>query len=284
MLILSALRIRTLIFLFMCISFSLKAFAEDEGKDDRTLVASAKEIFATMKPGTAYRRDVFVKNTSSEIIPIQAYVWDLWHKGEDEVYAPQGTYQASSAQWITVSPQKLSLAPGRRAKFHINIFIPAGATGGNYAVIFFDTIPPLELASGHLSRPDRKSGHKKRIKIGIPTYIEVEGTGRTDLDIKRFSIGTSGGSESIKTEFLVKNTGNIHVKPIADIKIYNNNKSLVWHYPPKILTINKIILPEQELSIKVEWKKILKPGRYTAVLKVSYGSNQTKTIQRDFKI
>ncbi|OGQ36314.1 MAG: hypothetical protein A3F16_00290 [Deltaproteobacteria bacterium RIFCSPHIGHO2_12_FULL_43_9] len=279
-----ALRIKIFILLFVCISLPSQGISAGEGGGNRRLAVSTKEIFATMKPGTAYRKDIFVRNGSSEVIPVQAYVWDLWHKGGEEIYAPQGTYQSSAAQWITIQPQKLSLAPGKSGKFHLNIFVPAGATGGNYAVIFFDTTPPLELVSGKPLQIDGKMANEKRVKIGIPTYIEVAGTGRAELDIRRFNITIAGGSKSIKTEFVVKNIGDVHVTPSAGIKIYNSSKKLVWQYPPKDLEINKIILPQQEISINAEWEKILKPGRYTAILTVNCGSGHPKTMQRDFKI
>lgn len=248
------------------------------GAIKQDLLSSQSNIFTIMKPGTSFRKTISIKNNSLVVVTVQAYVWDLWFRGDVEVYAPSGTFPFSAAQWITIQPQKMKILPGKSANFQMQIFVPAGASGGNYAAIFFDTTPPINLFSGK-----KVQSHAQNYKLGIPTYIDVEGTSHFDLGIKKFNISKIKNNGLIKSEFIIKNNGNVHIRPSAEIAIFNQNRKYVKHFSSYDLLSSKTLLPGQEALIKGEWKKMTDPGSFTAVLTVNYGSSQSKRIQREFR-
>lgn len=241
--------------------------------------ASITDVYVKMKPGTSYRRTITVNNTSSLPTHVQAYVWDLWYSGEVETYAPPGTYKLSASQWISVQPQKMTIPPMESGNFSMNIFVPAGASGGNYAVLFFDTTPPL-----HLFSPKKQDSEIHDFKIGIPTYIDVEGTSKPDITIKKFRISHVKNSDTLKTAFKIHNIGNVHVVPIVGLVIFSQSKKGVKKLSSKDLIIDKILLPDQEMHIVSEESGGLPPGIYTAILSVEYGHKHPKTVQYNFVI
>jgi hypothetical protein len=82
---------------------------------------------------------------------------------------------------------------------------------------------------------------------------------------------------------LVQNTGNVHVRPVGTIQIYN-----AFGKERGEISINGngnlgYVLPSSSREFDVEWQgqpSLLDMGPYTAVLSLAYGENGTKSVSQ----
>lgn len=220
---------------------------------------------------------------------------------EDEAGTPSfTTRQEDLATWIK-TPDVITLGPGQAMNLPLEIAVPKNAEpGGHYAAVFFLSQPP----SSDKSQSD--VGIESR--LGSLILLRVSGDFVQDASILEFN--TTGGKKfftglPIQFYYRFQNTGDDHQKPLGDIVIKdifgrtvkiipaNTNdgsvlpKSIrrfvsVWTERKGPLNQGAIMdMPETPKlkfweAAKYEWHNFAF-GRYTATLKVVYGTKQLKS-------
>ncbi len=192
-----------------------------------------------------------VTNTGDNKIHIVVQPED-WRKGL------KGKRGGSVSDWLMVAPREMDIEPGKSGEFTYHIKVGPEAAGENAAQIFFcETMPG--------------TGTQIQARVGVILYVAVRGTFRLDGEITDIKIFTSKDKKACvaSAQVAVKNTGNAHIRPVGDVKVYNSKGNFMLAV---ILTTGWGILPDETYTYQGSGRgPELKKGKYRAVATISYG-------------
>lgn len=279
------------IFLFL---FSL-SFLESEIIHAQTTMGikiSPVRVEDIVDPGQTLQREIKVTNASES--PKTLYVFLKDFKADDESGTPkliapgseEGYYLAS---WIDVSSEGFDFAPGEEKVIPFFINIPENTgPGGYYGGIFFGTEPP------NLKQDNEDKGAAMTIsqQAGALVLLQVKGDVNEDASIREFNTDKDYYGTPFDVEFTIRiqNDGNVHVKPIGDIRIENMLGKEV-----DVIKVNDgggNVLPKSKRKFTEKWAGDFGFGKYKAKLGISYGTpaklggqgRQTLYIEKHFWI
>jgi len=188
----------------------------------------------------------------SEIILINEQKVTLAFKASFERVTTKGSYgepvftgeKAGLANWIKLTPSEIILGPGQEKKISLTIEVPKNAdAGGNYAAIFWSTVPFEEGGSG------------MGITMRVATLVLLRVSGEV---IESGEILNFRANEKminylpIDFSCAFKNTGTVHLKPGGKIVIKN-----ILGRIAKILPINSEgynVLPDSQRNFSASWQ------------------------------
>lgn len=164
------------------------------------------------KKGTGY---LYIKNQGSNKQVIVLSIEDWWKK-ETGLDAPQ------NKDWLKITPNPdkiLKIGPNKIKKIKINTFLDKDFLGETMAMLFIAGSDSKAVSSKNLSI---------RTRQGVAIYAIAKGTERIEneiISIKSNFVNTSSGP-TVGFTLVIKNTGNVHVRPTGKIIIYSNNKQI----------------------------------------------------------
>lgn len=188
--------------------------------------------------------------------------------------------------WITPEKQTVLLEGRDTRELRYTIQIPEDAeTGGHYIALLF---------SNKLS-DDAATGTKSNAKIGVLFYLEVVGNSIENSAVESFSLlkNTNINRLPLKFETVIKNSGNVHIKPGGEIVIKNFLGKTAASIPLNPDSLK--ILPNGARRLESEWGRNNIPdsgrasnwfselqnewhnfafGPYTATVNGSYGAGE----------
>ncbi len=228
-------------------------------------------------PGQSVGTEISLRDVSSTNLLVTSEVNDFVASGEDGtpkiLTGENQTSPYSMKSWISALPQ-LTLKSRQIERLPVKINVPKDAApGGYYAVIRFTAVAP----------DNTSQGLSLSASLGALVLLKVNGDAKEELKVEQFSAIKSNGAssslfESAPITFVerLKNSGTVHEQPSGSIaitnmfgkKIANVNVNL----PPRNILPNSIRRFEQKLDSSVIGNTMLF-GRYTATLKLSYGTN-----------
>lgn len=189
--------------------------------------------------------------------------------------APDGTYEYpeagstawSAATWIEVVPGELDVAAKTTQQVRLSVSAPEGATGGHYAMVFFESTPGY--AEG--------SGVGVNFRIGVLVEVVIPGTERFEAQLKNVALEAPN---RLRVDFF--NAGNVLVRPVGAVKVFDaaGKKAAEWPFNPKYLGV----LPDTLRYFMTDLDKPLPPGRYRARVEIDYGGPALVVGERAFDI
>ena len=260
------------------------ASAQSSGGTGQALEIAPPVITLTADPGQSIDTKINLRNVSGGDLVVTGEINDFVANGEDGtpkiLLDDKESSPYSIKSWISPLPE-LSLKSRQKADLPVTISVPANASpGGYYGVIRFTGTPP-EL---------KGTGVSLSASLGSLILLRVNGKVKESVSIAEFSVNQRAGKPSsifetassdkdpITFTARFQNNGNIHEQPVGQITITDmfGNKIAA----PNINLQANNILPsstrkfEQPLDYSIIGNKMLF-GRYTAELKVTYGSDKT---------
>lgn len=256
-------------------------------------------------PGETSKNTVRLTNQSANVITYQAVVEDFTVVGQEGVVAVQDEAKDQDfSHWFSVSPAEFELQPKAAQYVDFVVKVPANAEpGGHFASLLFQ---PKVVAKKEVS------GATIVQRLGSLILMTVSGQITEKAQIKSFHSKSFNGSwedvtgsdgqtvihiatnEKLATEhtaryfsqgplafdLLYNNQGNVQVKPIGTISIYN----LVGSKVEQLALDPRNIFPGGERRVTMVWpQKNLWGGYYRAQVIAVYGSaNQTLTAETWF--
>lgn len=230
-------------------------------------------------PGQTIRLQINLRNVSKGPLIVQGQVNDFIAAGEDgtpKILLNNNDNEAnpfSIRGWVGVLPE-LTMKPQQVQVLPVTIHIPDTASpGGHYGVIRFTATPP-EL---------KETGVSLSASLGSLVLVRVNGQAKEAMSIKEFSVNKNGKEatlfESAPVDFVVRaqNNGNVHEQPTGQITVTNM-------FGQRLATVNVNLPPRNVLPASI--RKFTTPldssvignkklfGKYTADLKLTYGSNK----------
>ena len=259
----------------------------------------------TANPGDNLQESIKVTNLSSDVVRYKAFVQDFKVEGtEGVVTLEDDTGSASFSKWVTVLPAEFELNPKETRVVNYSILAPANAEpGGHFASVLFQ---PVSIAK------ETSTGAQTIQQVGALVLLNIKGNSKEGGSVEKFNSKTYNGSweealgsdgktkiliakeEDLPSEkqskffnngplafdLLIKNSGNVHFKPVGFVTIYN----IFGKQVAKLAIDPRNVFPGGERRITVIWsKKGLWGGYYRAQVLALYGSqNQSLTAETTF--
>ncbi len=225
---------------------------------------SPPSFTAKIAPGESTSGTITVSNGSDDRVGILVYA-------QDWVYAPDGskTFHAagttplSCAEEIRIFPKKFNLEPGDKMPVQYTITLPQDASGGYYAVIFFESVP--------LGEEEDAEGMMIRFagRLGTIVYAETEGTVIRKADVNSFSVTPPTSNSPLVMNFVIHNLGNVYIGAEGTLNIIDAEGNVYGkkNFGP----VNT--LPGDSREATVEWFGELEEGSYFAVMTLDAGGD-----------
>lgn len=230
-----------------------------EGQATGFTVSPAETQF-DLRPGARRMDAVTIANLTRETIPLEMKVmeWVRQADGADHVLPGKPEHGRSVVECITLRLDAMQLRPLGKTRIPITLTLPEGFSGEGYAAVVFDRAD-RELTDA----PDQVARRSTRIRA------LASRTGQAAVELLSF---TAQRAPNGVIEFLapIANRGDMGIFPDVSLSIQNIENTEVGRITLPDLR-NSLVQAGAERLIRSEYRKILDPGSYTALLTIRYG-------------
>lgn len=233
--------------------------------------AKTREIIPV---GSTKSGQVRVVNTSSEPTKVRVYLEDWRYiapmDGSKE-FKPAGTMELSCAPWINFAPGEFTIPAYGSQRVSYSINVPKDATGGHYAVLFFES---------SLGETTDEEGKRTLTNVRIASlfYIEPAGTIKRENRIENLTLENKEKNLGIKADF--KNIGNADIIASGTFDIID--KEGVVYARGKFNDIYTFPTDVAKLSAKSGYSLI--KGVYDLVITLQIEGGAVQVIEYQIKI
>jgi len=225
----------------------------------------------TAEPGEVITRGIKVRNLSDQEMALETKISDFIVQDDKGVPIflsdkAQTENRWALSQWVNVSPTRFILKPGETQALDLVIVVPEDAMpGGHYAAVLYQPTAGRVGTEG--------SATEIIPNVASLIYLTVSGDINEDAFVKRMDIPkfSEYGPIDIATE--IENLSDVHIKPLATVRVYNLLNRLSTSL--KLEELN--IFPGKSRLYQNTWQRKWLFGRYKAVLDGTYG-NQGQTL------
>ncbi len=177
----------------------------------------------TAAAGESYGGTIRILNTSGRAQEVKVYQTDYaFHADGRTMYGEPGTAPRSNARWVTMSPARLTLAPGAESTVSFRVAIPAApARSGSFWSMVM--VEPIEAGSAESSQraPSRKAElsvrTRTRFGVQVVTHLGEEGARTLEFGAPRAS-KEPGGAKSLEVD--LANTGDRAFRPTLRLELF----------------------------------------------------------------
>jgi hypothetical protein len=231
----------------------------------------------TVAPGQTVSGTIEVENQGEEPLRLDLYLqdWEYLEGGSGEkLFSAPGSSPWSASSWISYYPQRLELPAHGKGLVDYTIRAPADASGGHYAVLFFESI---------LARPpEDEEGVSVQYtgRLGSLFELEVAGTVKRTGEVAELAIGRPDEDRALTLGYTFLNTGNVAIRP----KAYFNIVDQAGRYFGRGEFDRIYTFPGRSGSTTTEWTGGLAPGDYAVLLTVDLGGNEIRVAEQPLSV
>ncbi len=243
---------------------------------DIAISAAPAVIDAPVDVGRTAEGTVHLANIGSDPVTIHTYVQDWWYTPGGALTVPAaGASPRSAASWVSVRDREFQLAPGASRKVELLLAVPPDARGGHYAVVFF------EAGDAHLSATGAmKVGVNGRLGVLVAHHDPARSAPALAVSGVAATVTPDEGTR-IAVELDV--TGDVHATPTGSAVIVDAAGRVIGKVA---LTPSgaSTLLPGQRGRLTGELARALPPGRYEALVSVSYFAGKAVATKTAFVV
>jgi hypothetical protein len=246
-----------------------------QSTESQTLSVSPTLFEMRAERGQAWTSEIRVINVNEYSITVYPMPVNFAPLGEDGrgdllPILTEETQGQTLAEWITVPNEPVVIPAQQSVTIPLQVNVPSDAApGGHYAAVMIGTKPPA--ADEQLSQVQTAQF------VTSLFFVRVAGEVKEAGDIREFTtetIVTQAPSMALHMRF--ENTGNVHLQPQGDIKIFN-----MWGKERGVIPVNQQthfgnVLPSSIRKFSFTWKgesAFYDIGRYKAVATLGYGED-----------
>ena len=253
-------------FLFLVVMFSCIFNFLPSTASAVNLVINEGKIRLSIPPGSTKTGLIHIKNTSEETVAVRAYLDDWYYlpggDGSKEFQTP-GTLPLSCASWINFNPAEFTIPPYGNQVVNYIVKVPQGASGGHYAVLFFETLMAKPV-------PEEGIGVGVAVRLGSLFYVEAEGSLKREMTIGNLSLERASGSTPLKVNLELKNTGNVDITASGTFDLIDKT-GMVYARG----AFNDVYtFPNDTGTLSGEWNASIPAGNFDLVITLDLGKAQ----------
>jgi hypothetical protein len=233
----------------------------------------------TLKPGQADKIDITLKNITGGPIEAKVAVQDFESDnvtGNPKIITDPNFKDPASIRNFLVGLGNVPLATGEQQTFSIPVQAPANATpGAYYGLIEYQAVPLDNGTASGNNKVALSAAVSQLVFITVPGNI----TQRMEINaihIYRDSAGTKEGlfftTIPKSAGVALTNLGNGFAKPFGRVSLQNSEGKEIYAYELNGTITPGLVLPNSSRIFKNALENIKRPGRYTLVANISYGS------------
>lgn len=231
------------------------------------LEVSPGSLSFTANPGSSQTLQLSIRNKGNTE---QSFVFNLsdWLTDEtgDVKYFNPGTTPRSCTDWITVSPNLVTLGPNESAVINVTMLVPNDNSSTKWAMIFAQSA--IEQTGAKAIDKDVKMGMQLSLRIAIPIYQSPASNNLYKGTIEGL-VEVVGEDNSRNYESRVINLGD----KILNCKVYFTFSNLSTAEELSSEPIEFSLLPESNKKIEYKLDKQLPAGKYEVAAILDYGYN-----------
>lgn len=234
-------------------------------------------------PGQEWSSVIRVVNPNPHELSIYTDVVNFAPQGEagQGVFIPLGEgiqAEQTLGSWISFTANEYTIRPEQTVEIPFTVTVPANAPpGGHYAAVLIGT-RSLNTGSGSTVVETSQV-------ITSLMFLSVSGEVIEKGSIREFQ-SEHGITEKPEMTFNLRfqNSGNVHVLPQGDIKIFN-----MWGQERGVIPVNRQtlfgnVLPDSIRKYSFSWSgewSLADMGRYTAVATLAYGQGDRQFVSAE---
>ncbi len=167
------------------------------------------------RPGQQTETSVTVTNTSAQPIAVSVMMRPV--APTDEALDVASTQRYDVSTWVEPSLSELVLGPGEAQAVSIRVTPPADAVpGGQYGNVVFRVLNQSDEPDGSGVAVYREAAAV--LLVTVPGQLEEQ----VDIETVNTQAWVFGGA--VDQEYLVRNTGNVHVAPIITTRFFDRDE------------------------------------------------------------
>lgn len=224
-------------------------------------------IDATVKRGTSYTQTFTLNNNTGARLKFKCSVEDVWYdEGNKRITDRPGTLPRSASLWVQFSPAEVTIEPHSSGTVKATVTVPATAAGGYYSVPVFEAMPADPVLAGATLAKVTTARATIGIRFnGLMMFTTLDAA-EYNLEIMSGQITPPSASAELTIQLDVRNRGNAHARVHGSFAILNSSGLLAGRGAIKV----KKYWPGQRKMLQTNWSGELPPGKYTAVVTLSY--------------
>jgi hypothetical protein len=210
---------------------------------------------------------------SRETVILEPTDWNIAEDGSLN-YMPPGTGPDSATSWLQTAPTAFALLPAMNQLVRITIAVPANAAPGVYrSGVFVQERPPA-------TPPDLKSPSMVlRVRYVFLLYVIVP---PAKAKAELMSIDVATGGQTGRLQYAMKNTGNLHVRPLVRWVVKDAQGKMASTPGEHDATV---LLPKSTLREFFEFPAALPPGAYEIAVLVNFRDGEPlQSMTRSFDV
>ncbi|MCA9394856.1 MAG: hypothetical protein KC900_11675 [Candidatus Omnitrophica bacterium] len=228
------------------------------------LLMEESRVQLTVTPGETVVDGMNIHNTGQQDVDIRVYWQDFEYvppyTGKKN-FTPPGTSKYSMGEWVTYSPQVLTVPAQGKREIRYTIKVPEDATGGHYGVLFFER---------SLSASPQNTGVNIITRLGSLFYLET-----VDSDKSAVVDEVRVQDEFIRGRFA--NEGDVFLFPRGVYYLVDNDG-----VPADRGEIDTMyVMPDTAAEFSVVLDGALAVGDYTMVITFDLGGGESVTKEID---
>jgi len=243
------------------------------------LEVSPGTLSFTTNPGSSQTQQILIRNKANYE---QSYIFNLsdWLTDENgEIkYFEAGSTARSCADWITVSPNLVTLQPNEQISVNVTMLVPNDNSSTKWAVLFVQSA--REQTGAEAIDKDVQMGMMVSLRIAVPIYQSPRSNTLFNGTLEGLTefIGEDG-KRTYKTQII--NLGD----KILNCKVYFTISNLETAEEFTSDPIEFSLLPESNKHIEYTVDQPLEIGNYSVAAILDYGYNdELEGIQLDVDI
>ncbi len=263
-------------YLFLLI---LSGFALANSSPAGVTVVGALARSAAINPGDAFQGVIFLKNTGKkpEEVRVSQSDYSFQADGSNE-YGEPGHTPRSNANWISVTPSRVKLAPGETVPVRYKGRAPADARlrGTFWSMIMVE--PNAAPAITPEGKPDQVAmGVQTTVRIAIQIVTEVGPGGTRSLQVAGKRLAGADGKRALELDLL--NDGERLLIPEATVELFDQGGASIGRFK----AARARIYPACSVRAKFDLTKV-PAGKYAAMVLLDSGDAQVMGAQYDLEI
>jgi len=242
----------------------------------------------SVRPGDTFSYVLNVENADKfNPLILDVFVTDFV---EDEL----GTYQLvspgrtpySAVKWMKVSPEKLTIPPGKTKTVEVTVSVPRGISGGLYGAVVFRIHPEEGTEEGALGETVfefQMASFLELVIKGTAQRLEAHAVSfKVEKSKKYMFLRQKVGENALVFTTTVLNQGNVHIFTKGLLILRTKQGRTVARMP--LGGGRGVILPGAKVNLMSVLTRQLPPGDYVARAIVNYGGNRPVVAETEFSV